>query len=558
MLSHSIRGLRQAEQERLRVRGYRSMEKYIKKTIDKQSGLYQTLGKEYKSLNINQSYLCYENALYHYLKEHGRIDFVDDFVEQCNAELEYLKQCPEFAVKKMAIILLYYNNADITKECIYSIRKSCSPDIYELIVVDNASSDGMRDWLKKQKDIKLIENNENLGFPYGCNQGIAVADADSDILLLNNDTVVPENAFFWLRMGLYENEKTGAAGSVSNNVVNYQQVLQQFDTVEQWMEFARNNNVPMQQPYERKGWLVGFAMLIKRTAMEAVMRMENRNVHDTVREVLDHRFALGNFEDNDFSIRLLLAGYHLLLVKNSFIFHYGSKAFKTIPEKFRQLLITNREKLKEKYGMDLVSYSYIESALIDMINATEAVKILEVGCKMGATLARIESLYPTAEVLGLEKNKLLSQLAAGVTNVRNQDFLEEDIEKDQKFDVVIFDEVLNLESAEAMLKKAKQCLRLRGKMLISLQNVQCIKGMLNDKFDGNNKYKKKGFKLYDIMRLCSKCELQINEFNYRKAELSLEEKQEVLRLCRNGNSSDHILYEAEKYIFEVVTAEKPQ
>ena len=81
-----------------------------------------------------------------------------------------------------------------------------------------------------------------------------------------------------------------------------------------------------------------------------------------------------------------------------FIFHYGSKAFNVIPEKFRQLLITNREKLKEKYGMDLVSYSYVESALIDM----------------------------------------------GVTNVRNQDFLEEDIENDQKFDVVIFDEVLNL------------------------------------------------------------------------------------------------------------------
>ncbi len=60
------------------------------------------------------------------------------------------------------------------------------------------------------------------------------------------------------------------------------------------------------------------------------------------------------------------------------------------------------------------------------------------------------------------------------------------------------------------------------------------------------------------MRLCNKCELQINEFNYRKAELSLEEKQEVLRLCRNGNPSDRILYEAEKYIFEVVIAEKLQ
>ena len=511
--------------------------------MEKKSSLYKTLGKKYKSLNIDQSYLCYENALFHYLKEHGRTEPADIFVQECQAELEYLKEQQGFSVRKTAIIILSYNNADITKECINSIRESNSADTFELIVVDNASTDGIKDWLRVQKDIKLIENNENRGFPYGCNQGIEAADADADILLLNNDTIVPENAVFWLRMGLYENEKTGAAGSVSNNTVNYQQVPQQFDTIEQWMDFAVCNNVQMDQPYERKGWLVGFAMLIKRTALEAVMHMENRNVHETVREVLDNRFAPGNFEDNDFSIRLLLAGYHLLLVKNSFIYHYGSKAFKAIPEKFRKLLETNREKLKEKYGLDLVSYSYVESALIDMINVNEEVRVLEVGCKMGATLARIVSICPNAQVLGLEKNKLLSRLAAGVTNVRNQNFLEDHAGEDEKFDVVIFDEVLRLETAEAMLKKAKECLDITGKMLISLQNVQCIKRESNDT---------QGFKLDEIVELCNKCGLQINEFNYRKADLSCKEKQEVEHLCGNEDPSGRILYEAEKYIFEAV------
>lgn len=528
------------------------MGKNIKQTAREQSSLYQSLGKKYKSSNINQAYLCYENALYYYAKEHGQ---TDAFVQKCQAELEYLKKHPQFAVQKTAIIILSYNNADVTKACINSIRKNNSPDTYELIVVDNASSDGIQEWLKIQEDIKFIENKENRGFPYGCNQGIAAADADADILLLNNDTVVPENAVFWLRMGLYENEKTGAAGSVSNNAVNYQQVPEQFDTMEQWMDFARNNNVPMEHPYERKGWLVGFAMLIKRTALEEVMRKENGNVQGTVREVLDHRFTPGNFEDNDLSIRLLLTGYHLLLVRNSFIFHYGSKAFKAIPEKFRQLLITNREKLKEKYGIDLISYSYVESALMDMINAKENIRVLEVGCKMGATLARIESIYPKAEVLGLEKNKLLSQLAAGVANVRNQDFLEVAVQDDQKFDIIIFDEVLRLESAEEILKKAKHCLRMKGKILISLQNAQCIKGTLNGKNEEQSKYKKQRFKLDDIIALCNKCGLQINEFNYRRANLSLEEKQEVSRLCGSGDPSGRILYEAKKYIFEAAAAE---
>lgn len=511
--------------------------------MENKSNLYKALGDQYKSLNIDQSYLCYENALYHYLKEHGRTDLKDLFVQGCQAQLQYLRESKTFTVHKTAIVILSYNNADLTKECIDSIRENNAADTYELIVVDNASSDGIQDWLRIQKDIKFIGNNTNQGFPHGCNQGIAAAAADADILLLNNDTVLPEDAVFWLRMGLYESEKTGAAGSVSNNTVNYQQVPQQFDTVEQWMDFARNNNVPMEQPYERKGWLVGFAMLIKRTALEAVMHMENKDVQETVREVLDTRFAPGNFEDNDFSIRLLLAGYQLLLVKNSFIYHHGSKAFKAIPEKFRKLLAVNREKLKEKYGLDLISYSYVESALIEMMHTKEDVRVLEVGCKMGATLARVESIYPRAKVLGFEKNKLLSQLAAGVANVRYQDFLEENAEIDEKFDIIIFDEVLNVESAEEMLKKARQCLQATGKMLISLQNAQCIKKKFNDK---------QAFKLDDIIALCNKCELQINEFNYRKAALSFEEKQEVLRLCGGGDPSARILYEAEKFIFEAV------
>ncbi len=96
-------------------------------------------------------------------------------------------------------------------------------DVRQIIVVDNASEDGSVEWLRGQKDILLIENQENRGFPAGCNQGIAAADADADIFLLNNDTILPENALFWLRMGLYESEKNGAVGSVSNCVGNHQQ-----------------------------------------------------------------------------------------------------------------------------------------------------------------------------------------------------------------------------------------------------------------------------------------------------------------------------------------------
>lgn len=85
-----------------------------------------------------------------------------------------------------------------------NIRRNNVPSSYEIIVVDNASTDESLSWLEQQEDVVLIKNSENRGFPCGCNQGIRAAGPDSDILLLNSDTILFPNSLFWLRMGLYE------------------------------------------------------------------------------------------------------------------------------------------------------------------------------------------------------------------------------------------------------------------------------------------------------------------------------------------------------------------
>lgn len=509
--------------------------------MERRSRLYKRLAEEYGVKNTNQAWLCYENALYYCEKEaHGVQE--EDFCRGCREKMKLLERQPEFAVAKFAIVILSYNQGEMTKACIESIRKNNSPLSYELIVVDNASTDGIQEWLRKQEDIRLIENEENRGFPGGCNQGIAAAKGDADIFLLNNDTIVTRDAIFWLRMGLYEEERTGAVGSVSNQVVNYQQVSEQFGDIEEWMEFAERNNVFMEHPYEKKSWLVGFAMMIKRTALKGMLEGEGKLFGEGQVEALDIRFSPGNFEDNDLSIRLLLAGYRLRLVKNSFIFHYGSKAFQKTPARFVALLRENRRKLSEKYGMDLVPASRIETSLVDMIQPQDRFfSVLEIGCRLGATLARIESRYSGAEVLGIEENTLLARLAGEVTNVIQGNFLQ--ISLKEKFDYIILDGILSSESDE-LLYKAGDCLKLGGKILVSIHNAQCIKE--NEVEDGNP-----GVTFEEIMGLCNRCMLQIRSFHYRAAELTETQKQKVLELCVGSDGSLRPLYEAEKFIFEM-------
>jgi tetratricopeptide (TPR) repeat protein len=106
---------------------------------------------------------------------------------------------------KTSIVILTYNNLDYNKLCIESIRKYTKEGTYEIIVVDNHSTDGTVEWLKKQRDVKIILNGENLGFPKGCNQGIEIADEANDILLLNNDTIVTPNWLINLKKCLKKN-----------------------------------------------------------------------------------------------------------------------------------------------------------------------------------------------------------------------------------------------------------------------------------------------------------------------------------------------------------------
>ena len=208
-------------------------------------------------------------------------------------------------VRRSSIVILSYNSLSYTKLCIESIRKTTSEMAREIIVVDNASTDGSVEWLREQEDIVLIENSENMGFPRGCNQGIEASFADTDIFLLNSDTILSVNALFWLRMGLYSAKENGMVGSVSNNARD-QIGVRGVDDISELLTFGEKNNVPMRFPYEARLTLIGFALLIKREVIDRI-------------GVLDERFSPGNYEDTDYCLRAVNAGYRNILCKNSFI-----------------------------------------------------------------------------------------------------------------------------------------------------------------------------------------------------------------------------------------------
>ncbi len=97
--------------------------------------------------------------------------------------------------KDLSIIIVNYNVSSFLKLCLYSVKRAMQSIDAEVFVVDNASSDSSVEMVKSAyPEVNLIENKENAGFAAGNNQAIAKATGRI-ILLLNPDTIVPEDTF---------------------------------------------------------------------------------------------------------------------------------------------------------------------------------------------------------------------------------------------------------------------------------------------------------------------------------------------------------------------------
>ncbi|SDP29232.1 glycosyltransferase [Selenomonas ruminantium] len=305
-----------------------------------------------------------------------------------------------------SIIILSYNALDYTKLCLESIRKNTEKGTYEIIVVDNGSKDGSAQWLATQTDICCIFNKKNMGFPKGCNQGMEIAQG-TELLLLNNDTVVTPGWLDNMRKALYSGQNIGAVGCMTNHCSNEQAIRLPYQSIEELMAVAGNFNRSDAQKWYPWMVLVGFCLLMKR---EVYMRLGN----------LDESFSPGNFEDDDYCLRMRKAGYELLLCGDTYIHHFGSVAFagkndaareKDKKERYNKLIEKNRAYFMKKWSIKGTYRSHYEMTDLLYKELSPGQDVLLVNCDMGYELFWLKRRIPEATIYGLTSDKLGVELA---------------------------------------------------------------------------------------------------------------------------------------------------
>ena len=264
---------------------------------------------------------------------------------------------------RTSIVVLCYNGLEeTTRPCLESIIKNTLADSYELIVVDNASADGTAEYLKtfaaQHANVRIQLNDTNKGYAGGNNGGIKLARGQY-IVLLNNDTLVPNGWLERLLKIFKDQPGVGLVGPVTNAAGNEQRIeLEGLN--EKNFEGIAGAYVERQKGVwfttEKLGF---FCVAMRRTLPEKI-------------GYLDEKFGIGMFEDDDYCIRAKKAGYTLTVVEDCFVYHKGSVSFgKLAVHSYRALFEKNKTYFRSKHGIEWtltdIAFNYWEKFDRDLL-----------------------------------------------------------------------------------------------------------------------------------------------------------------------------------------------
>jgi GT2 family glycosyltransferase len=253
---------------------------------------------------------------------------------------------------KLSISMVHHDGLTALRDCLRSLAASPPSVPYEIVLVDNVSTDGSVEMVAREfPAIKLLRNEQRQGF--GVNQNRAIeASRGEYVLLLNDDTLVPPGALDALCSYLDTHPETAVVGPrLLNPDGTLQQSCYPFPSpfrclYENLLLTAAFPNHPVfsdlrRWPHDTErevDFVVGAAMLVRRKVIEET-------------GLLDPSFFM-YFEEIDWELRMRKKGWRIALCPEAVITHLGGQSSEGMRD--RQFVEFNRGKLRflrKHYGL---------------------------------------------------------------------------------------------------------------------------------------------------------------------------------------------------------------
>ena len=268
--------------------------------------------------------------------------------------LNFMEQAPKVnigqdnnSIPDLSIVLVCWNNKDYLEPCLRSLYEGYLYSRFDVIVVDNGSTDGSQEMLRSQfPEVGIIQNDHNVGLARACNQGTE-ATQGRYVLLLNNDTLVNGPSLDAMVKFMDETADAGAVGgrllnpdgSFQAGYANFSSLREEFLIATRIGErlqdgYPSHLDVDVEQPMA-VGWLSSACLLLRRASLDEV-------------GLLDEGFFIYG-DEADLQYRLQQAGWKVYYLPSAFTIHYGGRSM----DRWRRRKMVYRGKMlfyKKNYG----------------------------------------------------------------------------------------------------------------------------------------------------------------------------------------------------------------
>jgi GT2 family glycosyltransferase len=244
-----------------------------------------------------------------------------------------------------AVVLVCWNNGPYLGPCLRSLFESGMRNSFEVVVVDNGSTDGSQEMLRRSfPQVGLIQNDRNLGLGRASNQGIEATRAPY-VLLLNNDTVVNGESLDRLIDFMAVTHDAGAVGgTLLNGDGTFQAAYGRFPTLAEefliatrvgellWEGYPSHRTADVTMPVD---WLSSACLLVRRAALSQI-------------GLLDEQYFIYG-DETDLQYRLVKGGWKVYHVPEATTVHFGGRSM----DRWRRRRMVYRGKMlffKKNYG----------------------------------------------------------------------------------------------------------------------------------------------------------------------------------------------------------------
>jgi N-acetylglucosaminyl-diphospho-decaprenol L-rhamnosyltransferase len=225
-------------------------------------------------------------------------------------------------VPDFSIVLVCWNNKGYLEPCLQSLYEGGPSSSFDIVVVDNGSTDGSQEMLGNRfPQIKIIQNDHNAGLGKASNQGIE-ATKGRYVLLLNNDTVVNGPSLDAMVEFLNKNPRVGVVGgqllnpdgSVQSCYNDFPTLREEFLIATRLGEFLWNGYPAVVDDGEVRSvsWLGSACLMLRREALDQV-------------GLLDEQYFIYG-DEADLQYRLKKAGWHIFYLPHATTIHFGGRS----------------------------------------------------------------------------------------------------------------------------------------------------------------------------------------------------------------------------------------